>query len=362
MTGIIVRNRICRTLAFLLLGVGIVPAGEDISGAWAGGYYGGPLYVVLKQDGAKVTGTAGPSENQQFVKFDNGKLEGGNLTFAIGPLQFDLKIAGDAITGEATSAQENPPTAFPVAFKRVGTVKAEPEKNRGLTFEVASVKVSQSTGGPLNGRGGRINASRGQIVMEDVTLWKCLAFAYEISEDRDYAITGPNWLKTDRYNIVAKVPPHSGWGEVKEMMQNLLASRFKLALHREAKEVQVYALVEAKGGSKLHEVPFGRGGFNIGNGAIKAQSVALGMLSDRLSQLVDRPVQDQTGLKGVYDITLQWTPDEPAPSPGAAPTATSVGPSLFAALQEQLGLRLDPRRGTVDVLVVDHADKVPVEN
>ena len=95
----------------------------------------------------------------------------------------------------------------------------------------------------------------------------------------------------------------------------------------------------------------GRGGFSAGRGQIKAEKLGLAAFAQRLSQIVDRPVLDQTGMAGVFDFTMEWAPDDDA-----------TGPSLFTALQQQLGLRLEARRGSVDVLVVDRADRVPIEN
>lgn len=356
-------------LATLAMGGASLHA-ADISGAWKGGFYGGPIWLTFQQDGTKLAGSAGPSEKQQFLRFDTGKVEDDRVTFAVGPLQFDLLIKGSAIVGEVRNSREDPPVAYPVALRRVGATgkTLSEEEARALSFEVASVKAAPTAQGPNNGRGGSISPSRGQILMDGVTLWKCIAFTYELSEDNDYGIVGPSWLKSERYNIVAKVPPNSYWEQVQAMMQNLLAERFKLALHRETRELSVYAMVPAKGGFKLHEVAFGKGGMNFSHGQIEAKSMPLAMLADRLLQMLDHPVLDETGITGVFEFTLKWTPDErpAAPSAGAGAPGVGVagdaGPSIFAALQQQVGLRLEPRKSAVEILVVDRAEKVPVEN
>jgi uncharacterized protein (TIGR03435 family) len=358
--------RVVALAALALSGLSLNAA--DISGGWTGGFYGGPVWLTFQQEGTRLTGTAGPTEKQQFLKFDSGKVEDDRVTFALGPMQFDLQIKGGTIVGEVRNSQENPPVAFPVSLRRVGaTGKTLSEQEAAaLTFEVASVKAAPTAQGPNKGRGGDIRPSKGQILMDGVTLWKCIAFTYGISDENDYAIVGPSWLKSERYNIIAKVPPNSYWEQVQAMMQNLLAERFKLVLHREAKELSVYAMVPAKGGVKLHEVAFGKGGMNFSQGQIEAKSMPLAALADRLSQMLDHPVLDETGITGVFEFTLKWTPDErpAAPSAGApgVGVAGDAGPSIFAAMQQQLGLRLEPRKSAVEILVVDRAEKVPVEN
>jgi uncharacterized protein (TIGR03435 family) len=201
--------------------------------------------------------------------------------------------------------------------------------------------------------------------MENVSLWKCITFAYGLPEDKDYALTGPDWIKSERFDINASMPPNTRWEEMRRMMQTLLAQRFHLTIHRETKEQSVYALVVGKGGSKLQEVEPGEGRFNMSKGQIRAQKAPLFAFAERLSQFVDRPVLDMTGLKGAFDFTLEWAPESgtgiPAGAGGEAATA-SAGPSIFTAIQQQLGLRLEARKASVEVMVVDRADRVPVEN
>jgi uncharacterized protein (TIGR03435 family) len=139
------------------------------------------------------------------------------------------------------------------------------------------------------------------------------------------------------------------------MCQALLAERFKMAVHRETKDLPVYALVVAKEGFKLKEVELGHGGFSAGRGQMKASSMPLAAFAQRLSQVVDRPVLDQTGIQGAFNFTVEWSPEDDT-------TASPTGPSLFTALQQQLGLKLEARRGSVEVLVVERADRVPIEN
>jgi uncharacterized protein (TIGR03435 family) len=136
------------------------------------------------------------------------------------------------------------------------------------------------------------------------------------------------------------------------MLQALLSERFKLAIHRESKERTVYELVVGKNGPKLHEVEAGPGHSNGGHGSLSAQKMSMSHLADSLSRIVDLPVLDMTGLKGAFDIELKWAPDGD----------DANGPSIFTAVQEQLGLKLEQRKGPMEIIVVDHAERVPTEN
>ena len=218
-----------------------------------------------------------------------------------------------------------------------------------------------------------------------------LTQAYDV---REFQISGgPGWINTDRFDIVAKaerstaaenVPDDPGkmteeqrktiGDQMRERLRALLADRFQLALHRETKEQSVYALVVGKSGSKLqesqtHEGPGPRGPMmRMGRGELSGQGVALDMLTRTLSSQLGRPVIDRTGLKGNFDFKLTWTPDPgqsggPFGPPGAdaPPPPDPNGPSVFTALQEQLGLRLESQKGPVEMLVIDKVEK-PSEN
>jgi uncharacterized protein (TIGR03435 family) len=219
---------------------------------------------------------------------------------------------------------------------------------RSQEFEVASIKPNTSENGRSSTRPGPT-----EIVLENTSLRKCISLAYNASEDRDNAISGPDWLNFERYDIAAKYPAGTSLEQVRVMLQNLLANRFKLKLHRESKEVPIYGLVAAKTGTKLVESASGtQGSIGMSNGHLAGKGVPLSALADRLSGPVfqlGRPVLDRTGISGVYDFTLDWIPDESAPS-------------LFTALQEQLGLRLEAQKGSVEVLVVDSMERKPSAN
>jgi uncharacterized protein (TIGR03435 family) len=187
-----------------------------------------------------------------------------------------------------------------------------------------------------------------------------------------YAVSGePEWWSSNRYDIVARAPEGTTEEQLPLMLQQLLVDRFKLKFHREQKDLPGYALVIAKDGLKLkvdkgerHE---GDGRAGAGRGHISGQMISSGVLTNVLSLYLLRPVLDQTGIDGAFNVDLKWTPGPTErapgpPSPAAASADDAQGPSLFAALQEQLGLRLVSRRTSVEMFVIDHVEPVPTEN
>jgi uncharacterized protein (TIGR03435 family) len=252
--------------------------------------------------------------------------------------------------------------AGPLAFGLMNPPRsqAEPQAHSAapLAFEVASVKPNKSGShhSSTQSHGGRVTAT-------NVALEQYIKFAYNVAS---YQISGPDWLKSERYDITAEAPSSTSNDQLRLMLQTLLADRFKLALHSEEKMLPVYEVVIAKNGPKLRAAKSsGHGGFSSSPGHVSAQEESVTRFAELLSHLTERPVVDRTGLKGVYNFTLQWTPDmQPVPPEQVNKAATndSGGPSLFTAVQEQLGLKLMPRKDPVEILVIDHVDKVPTAN
>jgi bla regulator protein blaR1 len=252
-------------------------------------------------------------------------------------------------------------------------------------FEVASVKPNTSGDGPTRialQPGGRITA-------ENMSLRNLVRFAFQVQDFQ--LVGGPDWLEKERFDILAKaehdiVPSRPGTtGPGQLMLRSLLADRFKLTIHQEKRELPVYALVLARSdgrlGSQLRQsttdcvaimaAERGRGfpaptrdvqcGMRVSPGNVVGGGFPLSQLVTTLSQFVRRTVVDRTGLKGDFDIDLKWTPDQmPAgpPPPGAPPLPPidPNGPSIFTALQEQLGLKLESSKEAVDVFVIDHIE------
>jgi uncharacterized protein (TIGR03435 family) len=217
------------------------------------------------------------------------------------------------------------------------------------SFDVASVQLNQ-TGGDSRRAG---TSPGGRFTATNVTLKLLISRAYGVAEAQVEG--GPGWIDSETFDISAKAdtPLEMSREELRPCLQALLAERFQLIAHREPKQGAVFSLVIAKDGPRLKE-HFGPGQAGIsvsldsGVAAITGTKTTMARLADYLSNQAGRPVIDNTGLKGEYDFRLEWAPDE---KPG------STMPSIFAALQEQLGLKLNAAKGTIEMIVVDRAEK-----
>jgi uncharacterized protein (TIGR03435 family) len=215
-------------------------------------------------------------------------------------------------------------------------------------FDVAAIKLNRSANTTSCE-----HASYGTLTVTNDSLKDLVKFAYDI---KDFQITGgPRWFDTERYDIVAKAisPADISDNDLKSFLRSLLADRYKLRVHSEKREVTAYSLVIAKKGPKLTEHS-GTGEFSSTSSptSLRATKATTAALSASLSRFLGRPVADKTGLKGEYDYKLEW---ESAQQPD------SSAPSIFSALQDQLGLKLETTRAPVDILVIDGAER-PSEN
>lgn len=177
--------------------------------------------------------------------------------------------------------------------------------------------------------------------------------AYGVADGRDYLFSGPDWLDEERFDITARFATETSEHDVLLMLQSLLAERFNLVFHRETRQFSAYALVIGKGGPKLHPAAAPQGSFKFRAlaGHAVGFSISMPALADRLSRpdfQIDRRVVDFTGLTGTFDLTLDWGGEN--------------GPSIFTAIQEQLGLKLEARKIPLEVFVVDHVSRVPTPN
>jgi uncharacterized protein (TIGR03435 family) len=216
-------------------------------------------------------------------------------------------------------------------------------------FEVASVK-------PDNVGGNYVDATPDTVRVHSARLETCIKWAYGLQSGQlsgaGSAIS--NLLTSDRYTITGKAGVPSPEGQLRIMLQTLLADRFKLVAHRESREMPVYALKLEKNGPKFHE--------SVGDGDTNVQATSklnrrwtgtkMTQFVDTLAEAMQAPVVDQTGLTGRYDFSLDLTPY--LPPDGQRP---DIGVMMLTALREQLGLKLESRRSTVDVLIVDHIEK-----
>jgi uncharacterized protein (TIGR03435 family) len=288
--------------------------------------------------------------------------------------------------------------ATSLAFVNARTNPNLYQSQSNYKFEVASIKPDKSSIASNGLPRVRVNPAPDGFTASGVNLVQLISLAYgsptsfsllgSLNRDQLYfqnnlVSRAPEWFRTERFDVDAKMEtsvadalqklsPDDRYVARQQMLQALLADRFKLTVHRETKELPVFALVIAKNGLKIHEskagdTPSARGGrggpgsFQVQGrgGPIVAEGVSLSTLVQFLSrQPLGRIVVDKTGLTGKYDFKLQWTPDDLAAATSEdAPPSDSPWPSLFTALQDQLGLKLEPQKGPVQTLVVDHAEK-----
>jgi uncharacterized protein (TIGR03435 family) len=232
-------------------------------------------------------------------------------------------------------------------------------------FDVASVKPSA----PDEHNRARMQIlPGGGIRLLGVPLRMLIMQAYDV---KVFQISGgPDWIRTERWDILAKADGVEGrltFAQQQPMLQALLADRFQFKVHKETKEMPVYALVVGKNGSKL-ALSAGTGDeqqFRTGNGSLSVKNDGVASLADWLSRQLGRTVIDKTDLKGKYDYALTWNPDPGEggsesfglPPEGPRPHVETDGPSIFTALQEQLGLRLVSQKGPVEMVVIDSVQR-----
>jgi uncharacterized protein (TIGR03435 family) len=257
------------------------------------------------------------------------------------------------------------------------------QANRDLFFEVASVKPNRGDGPTESG-----TQPGGRVTMINVPVRMLIRSAYQVQDEQ--IVDAPNWINTEHFDVVAKAaaeiprPTPDNPGPLPSLMRSLLVERFKLAVHRETREFPAYALRlarrDGKLGPQLHRstadcaaIAAARGGsagpppsgtdrprcgIRAAGGEMIAGGLPLSQLASLLSSMVQRVVIDKTGLTGIFDFELKWTPDR---TPPGTPASTAPGdpdaPSIFTALQEQLGLKLESAKNPVEVLVVDHVER-----
>ena len=265
-----------------------------------------------------------------------------------------MALAASVASGQAASAP-GPTVAQPTPF--------EP------TFDVAAIRENHSD---HTARSHIVSSSAdSNLTVINVPMKMLLQFAFGLPETR--ILGGPDWLSSTKFDIEAKADSsvddrlHSlSSDEAKllkqKMVQALLADRFQLTDHMEIRELPVYALVAAKGGPKLE--PSKSNGTTIDSWNskidIRGGDNTVALFAQELSKKLDRVVIDKTGIQGRYDMVLTWTPDDrAAPSPsvnGQISSAADSGPSIFTAIQEQVGLKLESQKGPVQVLVIDRIE------
>jgi uncharacterized protein (TIGR03435 family) len=265
-------------------------------------------------------------------------------------------------------------------------------------FEVASVKPSAESANPMANVSRGLHIDGAMVSYDGMPLRWYLRTAYRVKE---HQISGPDWINSERFDIVAKLPAGATREQIPDMLLALLVDRFKLTSHRETKDFPVYALTVAKGGLKMKESPLhpttdeGVGKNNVdvnvtggnrgavvslGKGAsvsfeaqrLVAKKVTMAYLADSLARFVDRPVVDMTNVTGTYDCTIPYNLDDlralilssaPAGTP-LPPRQAEVGDNGVSLVDSllALGLKMEPRKAPLDMVVIDHMEKTPTAN
>ena len=233
---------------------------------------------------------------------------------------------------------------------------AETPAGQSLAFDAATVKRSMSAAS-----GWSSDSTNGLLRITNATMQSLITYAFDV---RDFQISsGPGWLTADRYDITGKPENGAHDAQMKEMLRTLLAERFQLQTHRETKNGSVYALVVARSGMKLEVTknPYHRTSHTSaaadGKRTFHAEGFNMDELAVSLADILRQTVVDRTGDARKYDFELSWMPDL-----GTSNNALdSSGPSIFTALQEQLGLRLESQKGPIPILVIDRIER-PSEN
>lgn len=282
-------------------------------------------------------------------------------------------------------------------------IRAQQAATSRLTFEVASMRYAPTPVGGVSGirQGGPGTANPDRLTYRNVPLKSILLNAYGL---KDFQLSGPGWIDKERYDINANIPPGTTQEQFNIMMQNLVMERLQMTVHHEKKDFSAYALVVGKGGLKMKEsdagtpqladgprdsrtfgnrldpngfpeLPLGRrdlvGYSSYGHNRFTGVQISLPGLATFLENQIGRPVTDQTGLTAKYDLKLDFSNDGlmgqmalsgPQPRLGPNDDPSDTGPIIFQAVQDQLGLKLEEKKVPFDVLVIDHLEKLPIDN
>lgn len=368
-------------IAFATLSGGALQA-QNITGAWQGTLEAGPqklrIVVKISLEDDKLKATLYSIDQQApGMPANTVTKDGSTIKIAIGGLgsyEGKLSADGNAILGTWTEGGPMPLNLVRATPETAWTIPEPPPPpvrmaaNADPAFEVATIKPSDPA------RPGKIMTVRGQdVITINTTLNDLITMAYNLHVRQ---ITGgPSWLDSDKYDVTGKpdVPGQPSVAQIKIMLQKLIADRFQLKFHREKKELSVYAIGVAKAGAKVSKSqadPNGLPGLFFGGGgpeggmSFNVRNATMAEVASTLQgNILDRPVVDQTGLAGKYDFIVKFTPDPGQMAgfgqggPPPASTNPDAPPDLFAAFQQQLGLKIDTSRAPVDVMVIDKVEK-----
>lgn len=347
--------------------------GIDVTGNWQGTLQAGQgLRIVMKitKVDDKLRGISySIDQGGQSIPINSITVDGTSFKFEISAIDVTyvgtLSADGKTITGNQTQNGHTAVMNFQHVTPEATWAIPEPPKAMAadavLKFEVITVKPSDPN------RPGKLFTIRGRHLMTiNTTMNDMVTFAYGLHVKQ--IIGAPEWFATEKFDLdgVPEAEGRPNTRQMKELIQSALTDRFKLTFHHDQKELSVYALAVAKGGPKMTETihqPNDPKNFLFrGLGQLMVTNSTMKDFCDGMqSAVMDRPVVDHTGLTARYDFNLNWTPDDsqfamfgPRPTPKDDPNAP---PSLYTALQEQLGLKLEATKANADVFIIDHVEK-----
>jgi len=356
---------------------------QDIADTWQGTLHvGKDLRVVVKitkADGAYKGVFYSIDQGAPPLNLNTVTLQGTmvKLTLNLAGVTIEGKLSPDGKTIDGNWIQGPNPVPLVLARATPETTWAIPEPPPQLprmadsvdpNFEVATIKPNNSGGASMQG----LTLQGRNFATRNSSLADLISFAYNVQVKQ--IVGGPDWMDKDRYDIAA-VPEQEGvpnGEQLKVMIRKLIADRFAMKFHNDKKEMSAYVLTVGKGGQKLTPTqlkgPLPGIGIRPGTGGITLNmaNATIGDFTGFLQILVlDRPVVDRTGIQGRFDYQCTFAPDDSQfnghPPFQAQPNATDAAPGLFDALQQQLGLKLDAEKTSVDVIAIDHVEK-PSQN
>ena len=248
-------------------------------------------------------------------------------------------------------------------FWLVGILSAFAGLAAAQTFDAVSIKPSAP-----DARGGGYNLAPGHLNAKNQSLRDLVEFGWDL---HDYQVSGgPSWADSEHYDVLATFPAGTSRADRARMMQAMLADRFVLVVRHDSNEVSGFALTVAKNGPRLHAPGTEESGMMLGRSratgqrTLTATSQTIGGLASLLSDIMTRPVEDRTAIQGKFDFSMAWTPDAVDGGTGAtggkvlpAPENSEPGPTVFTALQESLGLKLETAKVRVPIVAIEKAEK-----
>lgn len=348
----------------------------DISGTWQGTLHAGKdlriVFKITKEDGKLKAVGYSIDQGSQPMNATGVTLQGTDFKLSVpsvgGSYEGALAADGKTITGEWSQGQPLPLVLVRATKETAWDIPVPPAPPKPMaadadpSFDVATIKPSDPN---VPGNWFRVNGRN--FSTHNISLSGMIKFAYGVHGKQ--IMNAPDWMDKDTYDIAA-VPDGEGQPSDKQwksMLQKLMTERYKLIFHHEQRELDVFALTVGKDGPKNLAENTGGGSLpgmffrgTPGGIMLPANNATMKDFTGLLQEVVlDKPVVDQTELKGRFDFTLKWAPDESQfsghmPPPSDLPDAP---PSLFTAVQEQIGLKIESKKALVDVLVIDHVEK-----